>query len=225
MAWWWLICAVHCIRCNHVDDVIWIYFRFVVAHFRSLLRPVVLGTQKREKPIWICSMFIVLFKKPWWWYLFRIIRGNIEKHIFKYPWLSHIWTNYWFLIIQIIISFFFIPPSIHLNMLIQDTFTSIIRCVFNILSLKYMHVIQKWILNKGQKSRTLRHCSKYAHTWDIFKSLRKFPRFYEKLQKRFSLFAFNLWKKMSSHIPINMIITIFALESAIFGDLDIKIWK
>ena len=82
-----------------------------------------------------------------------------------------------------------------INMLVQDTFISIIRFVFNILILKYIHVIQKWFLYKGQKSRTLRHCSKCAHTWELFKNPRKFPSFYEKLQKLFSLFAFNLWKK------------------------------
>ena len=66
-----------------------------------------------------------------------------------------------------------------LNMLIQDTFISIIRFVFNILILICMHVIKKWILYKGQKSKTLRHCSKYAHTWELFKNL------YEKLQNDF----------------------------------------
>ena len=36
------------------------------------------------------------------------------------------------------------------------------------------------------------------------------------------LYSLSICEKMSSHIPISIIITIFALKSAKFGDLDIK---
>ena len=55
--------------------------------------------------------------------------------------------------------------------------------------------------------------------------LENFIVFMKKMQKRFSLFAFNLWKKMSfqlAFIPISINVIIFALEIAFFGLLGLK---